>query len=198
MYVRKAGREISLFSCIFIPILSTFFGVNIYNHHFCKQKSRTVKDDKKQLARRLYMAGDSQKEISERMGVSKQTLCRWVKDERWEELRAAQSITRPELINKILLSVNKMIDRALLESDDDNAGDMAGLADKLAKFASSIEKIDRKVSVVDKIESLMGFGKWLQYRIEVDKDIDVEFFRKVLKYQDMYVCELMAQAKGVA
>jgi transcriptional regulator with XRE-family HTH domain len=196
--VRKAGREISLFSCIFIPILSTFFGVNIYNHHFCKQKSRTVKDDKKQLARRLYMAGDSQKEISERMGVSKQTLCRWVKDERWEELRAAQSITRPELINKILLSVNKMIDRALLESDDDNAGDMAGLADKLAKFASSIEKIDRKVSVVDKIESLMGFGKWLQYRIEVDKDIDVEFFRKVLKYQDMYVCELMAQAKGVA
>jgi transcriptional regulator with XRE-family HTH domain len=140
--------------------------------------------DKEEIARRLYMSGDSQKDIAERLGVCKQTVNRWAAAGRWEELRAAQSITKPELVNKILLSINKLIDEAIATESVDGS-----LADKLAKLAAAIEKIDKKTSVVDIIEVFTAFGKWIQFRMQTDKNLDNEFFKKLLYYQDMFINE---------
>ena len=98
-------------------------------------------DNKKEFARILYMNGENQQDIADKTGVSRVTINKWIKENGWKERRAAKAVTRPELINKILLSIDTMIDKANnLESPEA----MAGLGDKLSKLASVIEKLDKK------------------------------------------------------
>lgn len=64
-------------------------------------------EDKKDYARLLYMQGEQQKVIAEKVGVSAQTITKWVNVGGWVEQRAAQNITRPELVNKLLRTVER-------------------------------------------------------------------------------------------
>lgn len=145
-------------------------------------------EDKKDYARLLYMQGEQQKVIAEKVGVSAQTITKWVNVGRWVEQRAAQNITRPELVNKLLRTVDKMIE-TVNDSDDPDAAN--GLGDKLAKFAATIEKLDKHTSIVDVIEVFMAFSKWLQFQAEFDEDITPELLKTINKYHNQYINYLM-------
>ena len=61
----------------------------------------TIKQ-KKEWARMLYLDGTTlytQAEISEKVGISRITLGRWIKDEKWAELRVSVTMTREQSIN---------------------------------------------------------------------------------------------------
>jgi hypothetical protein len=145
-------------------------------------------EDKKDYARLLYMQGEQQKVIAEKVGVSAQTITKWVNVGGWVEQRAAQNITRPELVNKLLRTVDKMIE-AVNDSDDPDAAN--GLGDKLAKFAATIEKLDKHTSIVDVIEVFMAFSKWLQFQAEFNEDITPELLKTINKYHNQYINYLM-------
>lgn len=145
-------------------------------------------EDKKDYARLLYMQGEQQKTIAEKVGVSPQTVTKWVNTGNWSEQRAAQNITRPELVNKLLRTVDKMIEAVNTSEDPDAAN---GLGDKLAKFAATIEKLDKHTSIVDVIEVFMAFGKWLQYQARYDEDITPELLKTINKYHNQYINYLM-------
>ena len=129
-----------------------------------------------------------QKVIAEKVGVSAQTITKWVNVGGWVEQRAAQNITRPELVNKLLRTVDKMIE-TVNDSDDPDAAN--GLGDKLAKFAATIEKLDKHTSIVDVIEVFMAFSKWLQFQAEFDEDITPELLKTINKYHNQYINYLM-------
>jgi DNA-binding XRE family transcriptional regulator len=148
------------------------------------------KDSKKELARMYYMQGETQKGTAEKIGVSAITINKWVEKEGWAERRAAQNITRPELVNKLLCTINKLIEQ-VNESEDPTL--ISGLGDKLSKLSSVIEKLDKKASVVDAIEVFMAFGKWLQYRSTFDDEITPELLKTINRYQDLYVTELISK-----
>jgi len=152
--------------------------------------SKLDMNQKRELARMYYMNGNSQKNIAEKTGVSAKTINKWAEQEGWAEKRAAQNITRPELVNKLLITINKLIEQ-VNESDDPNL--IAGLGDKLSKLSTSIEKLDKKANVVDAIEVFMAFGKWLQYRSSFDDEITPELLKAVNKYQDLYITELISK-----
>lgn len=145
-------------------------------------------EDKKDYARLLYMQGEQQKTIAEKAGVSPQTVTKWVNTGNWSEQRAAQNITRPELVNKLLRTVDKMIEAVNTSEDPDAAN---GLGDKLAKFAATIEKLDKHTSIVDVIEVFMTFGKWLQYQAQFDEGITPELLKTINKYHNQYINYLM-------
>ena len=145
-------------------------------------------EDKKDYARLLSMQGEQQKVIAEKVGVSAQTITKWVNVGGWVEQRAAQNITRPELVNKLLRTVDKMIE-TVNDSDDPDAAN--GLGDKLAKFAATIEKLDKHTSIVDVIEVFMAFSKWLQFQAEFDEDITPELLKTINKYHNQYINYLM-------
>ena len=145
-------------------------------------------EDKKDYAGLLYMQGEQQKVIAEKVGVSAQTITKWVNVGGWVEQRAAQNITRPELVNKLLRTVDKMIE-TVNDSDDPDAAN--GLGDKLAKFAATIEKLDKHTSIVDVIEVFMAFSKWLQFQAEFDEDITPELLKTINKYHNQYINYLM-------
>lgn len=50
-----------------------------------------TREQKKDYARQLYLNDSSitQAEIAERVGVSKVTVCKWVKEGKWEELQTS-------------------------------------------------------------------------------------------------------------
>src|SRR5436190_16086606 len=132
-------------------------------------------EDKKYIAYILYMAGKDQKDIAEQVGVTPKTISEWAKVGAWKQKRSAATITRDELINKVLSNVNKMLDNALAEDQDTN---YASLADQLIKMTGAIEKLDRKNNVVYNIEAFTGFNKYLLQRMQEDKSVSSELVKQ--------------------
>lgn len=147
-------------------------------------------ENKKSLARTLYLSGMEQQEIADKVGCSRITITRWAAAEGWKEARAAKNITRPELVNKLLLAIDRLIEQV---NGSDDPTQLAGLGDRLAKLSSVIERLDKKTNVVDAMEVFMAFSKWLEHRAQTDPELTPELLKAFNKYQDRYVCEKMTQ-----
>lgn len=145
-------------------------------------------EKKKYLARSLFLSGMEQTEIAEKVDVSRVTISKWCTADGWKEARAAKNVTRPELVNKLLLAIDTLITQ-VNESNDPAL--VAGLGDKLAKLSAVIEKLDKKANVVDVIEVFMAFSKWIEYRSTIDPEVTPELVRAINKYQDLYITEQM-------
>lgn len=145
-------------------------------------------EKKKSLARSLFLSGMEQTEIAEKVDVSRVTISKWCTADGWKEARAAKNVTRPELVNKLLLTIDTLITQ-VNESNDPAL--VAGLGDKLAKLSAVIEKLDKKANVVDVIEVFMAFSKWIEYRSTIDLEVTPGLVRAINKYQDLYITEQM-------
>lgn len=142
-------------------------------------------EKKKDLARTLYLSGMEQIEIADKVGVTRQSLSKWCKDGGWKETRAAKTITRPELIKKLLLRVNDLLDK--VEADPKLAD---SLGDQLSKLTAAIDKLDKsQANVVNAIEVFMAFSRWLEYRAKSDPTITPELLKTINKLQDVYLVE---------
>ncbi len=144
---------------------------------------------KKALGRSLYLSGMEQAEIADQLGVSRVTVSKWCVQGGWKEARAAKSITRPELVNKLLLTIDSLIDN-VNKSDDPTL--IGSLADKLSKLSSTIEKLDKKASVIDAIEVFMAFNRWIQDQACYDPEITPELIKAINKYQNKFLMDRMA------
>ena len=147
------------------------------------------REEKRELARLLYLQGKEQKSIAVSVNVSEATISKWVQAGQWQSLRAAQHITRPELVNKILLSIDKLLTDALNSNDPAAA---VSLGKQLKGFSDAIEKLDKKANVVTAIEVFIAFGKRMEHRMSIDTDLTPELIKTITKYQDLYVTQLMA------
>lgn len=146
-------------------------------------------DKKKETARVLYMAGETQESIADRVGVSRISINRWVKQHEWEKQRAAKTITRTELTNKLLVTIDRLIEQV---NNSDDPALMASLGDKLSKISAVVEKLDKKANIVNVIEVFMAFSKWLEFRSKDDPDITPDFLKILNRYQDKYIMESMS------
>ena len=144
---------------------------------------------KRTLARSLYLSGMEIQEIAEQVAVSRVSVSKWAAQGAWKEARAAKNITRPELVNKLLLTIDNLIDSVNKSNDPTLIG---SLADKLSKLSSTIEKLDKKANVIDAIEVFMAFNKWLQYNATFDPEITPELIKAINKYQNKFLMEKMS------
>jgi uncharacterized protein YjcR len=138
---------------------------------------------KQEFAFLLYMNGDLQKDIADRVGVSPKTIGKWIETGGWKEKRSGRNISRSELINKGLLSINKILENMLA----DNTKDFGGYMDQLIKGANAIEKLDKKNNVVNDMEAFMNFNATLQSWIGIDKEVTVEAIKLINRLQDKYI-----------
>ena len=132
------------------------------------------------------MSGMEMTEIADKVGASRVTISKWCNADGWKEARAAKNITRPELTNKILLSIDKLLEEA---NNSDDPALVAGLADKLAKFSAVIEKLDKKANIIDAIDVFKAFSGWLEFRAQTDPSITLELIQQVNHLQDMFIIE---------
>ncbi len=162
--------------------------------HLCINKRMKMKkkelENKRELAKMLYLGGAETTDIAEKVSVSRQSVSAWISKGGWKQLRAAQNITRPELVNKILLTINKLIEN-VNESDDPAA--VGGLADKLSKLSVVIEKLDKKANVVQAVDVFMAFSKWVEYQSQFDPEVSLQFVKTLNRLQNAYLLERVDQ-----
>lgn len=144
------------------------------------------KEKKRALAKDLYVSGYSIQDLADKIGVTRQTVGKWCKEDGWQEIRAARNITRPELVNKLLLAIDKLICQV---NDSNDPTMIAGLGDKLSKLSSVIQKLDKQTTVVDTIDVFMTFSKWLEYRAQTDDEITPELRKTINRLQDTFILE---------
>lgn len=153
--------------------------------------AKKTQQDKKEHARLLFMNGETQRAIAEKIGISKQTVNKWVAEGSWVERRAAQNVTRPEIVNNLLRAIDQEV-QSLLNVAETNPEQVASAADKLSKLAATIEKLDKKANVVDAIEVFIAFGKWVQHRATFDDELTDDLVKAINKYQDLYISEQLS------
>lgn len=150
--------------------------------------TRKDTEQKKTIGRSLYLSGMEQTEIADQLGVSRVTISKWCTAEGWKEARAAKNISRPELVNKLLLTIDAMIENVNKSEDPTLIG---SLADKLSKLSATIEKLDKKANVIDAIEVFMAFNRWIQDQASFDPEITPELIKAINKYQNKFLMERM-------
>jgi hypothetical protein len=143
--------------------------------------------NKKQIAYVMYMAFEDNKIIAETLDVTPKTIGDWAEAGHWKTKRSDGTITRDELVNKCLLSLNKILDKALEEGGDDK-----NLADDLAKMSKTIETLDKKNNIVYNIETFFGFNKYLLIRMQEDKALHPDLVKVINKLQNDYITQRMA------
>ena len=136
-----------------------------------------VKDPQKyEYAYLLYMQKVPQKEIAERVGVSQQTLSKWKEDGGWELKRVAKTVSRDQIINKVLLRINEMLD----SEEEFNA-------DEFSKAANQLSKLKQGCTIDDIADILTRFGDWVIEQSASDKTITTEFVQQLTQLQDKYL-----------
>lgn len=161
------------------------------NENMADESKATALKNKRDLARLFYMQKVSQDEIAVRVGVSRNTISKWVVAGGWEETRAALNVTRPEIVNKNLLLISRLLDR--LNTDDIDLKDVGKIVDQISKLASAIERIDKKTNIIDTVEVFTALDNWLIKRMEWDKNITPELVRTIDHYHQLYISELAAK-----
>ena len=117
---------------------------------------------KKDLAKFFYCNSHlSQKEIAEKVGISEQTMTRWVNDpkENWEHMKASITITKQEQLARVYQQI-AAINRKITE---EQKGIPTGAdADVLSKLAAVIERLEKETSIADVVSVSMKFLDWVR------------------------------------
>lgn len=93
-------------------------------------------------------------------GISHRTLSRWIEAYGWHELRAATTISRPNVVRMLLLQINSL-NEAIAQRPAGERHPTTEEADTLIKLASTIEKLTIKntlAEVVTVIEELIVYA----------------------------------------
>ena len=184
---RRCERRIS---SLVLPSRSEVCKTNSMDAPDKKPKSKKTArkgqlNTERELAKFYFFNGESQKNIAEKIGVSAQTVNRWAKEDNWESLRAAKTITRTEIVRNMLQQLNdRIVDGTLT-------------ADEAAKMAKAIKSLDGETNIITVIEVFTAYNKWLVTRMQFDEDLTPELVKAMNKYQDLYIAENLNATKVV-
>lgn len=119
-------------------------------------------NQKKEWAQQLFTRENlTQKEIAERVGVSAVTINKWVKKERWEELKVSITLTKEEQLKNLYRQIAEL-NNAILTREEGQRYASPSEADSIGKLAGAIEKMETDVGVSDLVESFRAFTTWLR------------------------------------
>lgn len=100
---------------------------------------------KKDYARTLYLKDNlTQQEIADKVGVSRQTIIRWMAAEQWEKLKAGITLGREQQIANLHRQVMELNDLILSRPEGKRFATPAE-ADTLGKLAAAIKKMETEV-----------------------------------------------------
>ena len=147
--------------------------------------SKKELEKSKELARLYYLNGDTQKLVAEKVGVSRVTINKWVSDGGWDTMRMAKSITRKELVTKMMQKANDKLEEGNMSFDE------------MAKLSASIKELDIQTNAVTILEVLTAYNEWLVVRMQVDKELTTDLVKTMNRYQDMFLSEQIGNSKSL-
>lgn len=129
---------------------------------------------KRDFARTLYIKENlTQQEIADRVGVSRQSLSRWIKDDQWELQKASLTLTREQQIAALQRQIAALNDTIAARPQGENFA-TPGEADTITKIANAIKKLETETGLADIISVGIRF---LDYLRPVNMELCKEFTR---------------------
>lgn len=141
---------------------------------------------KREYARLLYFNGETQKDIAGKVGVSRNTINTWVKDNAWDSMRAARTITRKELVTKMLTQIDSKLEEGNWSPDE------------ICKAAAAVEKLDKQTNIVTVIEVFSAYNTWLVARMQLDKELTPILVKTMNRYQDIFIAEKLSSTSIIS
>lgn len=144
-------------------------------------ESLTIKQ-KKDWAQTLFLKEHlTQQEIAERVGVSRVTICRWVKDGKWEQQKAALTTTREALVanfSRQLEEINRSIEA---KPEGERFPDSKQL-DAQGRIVKSIKQLETEPAIADIISVLSKF-------IDFVRPADLDMAKNITRLADAFIKE---------
>lgn len=145
---------------------------------------QTKNIDKRDIARSLYVNGSyTQEEIAQKVGVTRQTVSRWIATDSWDDQKAALTITPQQILaglNRQIVEINNKIST---REDGERFATVAE-ADTLAKLASAIKKIESDAGIADIVDVGIRFTNWL-------RELDLEKAKEFNELLDAFIKDQM-------
>lgn len=143
-------------------------------------KKADNKIDRRSIAKTLYIEGNyTQEEIAVKVGASRQTIIRWAKEDKWQELKASRSITPTQIISQWQQQIVE-INTAIACREEGKRYATPAEADAQHKLASSIKKLQDDLGISDIISVCMKFLNWL-------RQTDVEEAKRFSNIMDVFI-----------
>lgn len=124
-----------------------------------------------------------QKELAERVGVSLQSINKWVKDEAWESYRASVILTKDSELSRLYAQVTELNDFILQKPKGQRFANSKE-ADTLGKLAAAIRQLETDTSVTDTIEVLKNF-------INHIREDDYEKAKEITNLADIFIKSIL-------
>lgn len=122
-------------------------------------KQKTSLSDKRLIAHELYMRTEmTQKEIALQAGVGSDTISDWVRKGNWKELKAANSVTRAQVINNTLMQIKELQDEI---NGREKKYPTPKESDTMIKMSNLIRDLDKSLSLPDYISVCTEFIRYL-------------------------------------
>ena len=123
---------------------------------------------KKDYARTLYLKDNlTQQGIADKVGVSRQTIIRWMAAGQWEKLKVGITLGREQQIANLHRQVMELNNLILSRPEGERFANPAE-ADTLGKLAAAIKKMETEVGIADLVNVGMRFIEWIR-PIDLDK-----------------------------
>ncbi|MFN7611264.1 MAG: terminase gpP N-terminus-related DNA-binding protein [bacterium] len=144
------------------------------------------KKDKEQEAHALYMETNMTcEQIADRIGVNPKTVYAWSRKAEWKVQRAANQVTRKQLIVGYLMQLQKLNDRIALRLDDPIPNSKE--SDQITKITKAIKSLEKGLTLSDYItssEEIMRFG------MRVNTDATKQFIPVIKEFIQLKAREL--------
>lgn len=139
------------------------FEIQHYNCDICTQKRMAAQTiDRKDIAKSLFINGAyTQEEIAAKVGTTRQTVARWMRDGAWEELKASLTITPDRIIAQFHRQIMEINNRINSRENGSRFATPAE-ADSLSKLAGAVRKLETDIGVADCVSVAMRFLSWLR------------------------------------
>jgi transcriptional regulator with XRE-family HTH domain len=141
---------------------------------------------KKEHAKLLYTVEGVTvgKELAERVGVSAQTISKWINSEDWEALRSSVLLTKEAELRRLyrrFTFLNDLIEKREIEEQKPVSNSEA---DSLVKISAAIKNLETDVSASESMEVLKNF-------ISSVRSHNLELAKAITKEADLFIKTLI-------
>jgi transposase len=131
---------------------------------------------KKTLAKELFLAGKHrQKEIAKMVGAAENTVGRWVKEGRWELLRANLTTTKENVLSNWYAQLAEM-NRNIAEREEGKRVPTSSESDRMIKISAAIKKLETETGIAEAAGVCTGVCEFVrQYDVDEAQRISDHF-----------------------
>ena len=136
--------------------------------------AQLTREQKKEYAKTLYLSekGITQKEIASRTGVTEATICKWVKEEKWAELKTSLLATRGEQL-ALMYGQLQAANDAITNREEGPRFPSSKEADAILKLTTAIRNLELETSVADKMEVGKQFLGYIRQVVPLEQAKEV-------------------------